>query len=49
MTPFGLISGREVNAMLNSMLFHDSNDSETDATDFIERVEEARQLARVRV
>lgn len=48
MTPFALIHGRDVTTMLDAMLPHDC-DSETDAADFTERAEEARQLARVRI
>lgn len=35
--------------MLDAMLLHDCNDTDTDAETFTQRAEEARQLARVRI
>lgn len=48
MTLFSLLH-RRVTAMLDTMLPYDCSDSKTDAADFTERPEEARQGARVRI
>lgn len=49
MTPFRLVHGREVRTMLDAMLPHEPDEIGTDADEFTQRAEEARQLARVRI
>lgn len=49
-TPFRLLYGREVQTMLDSMLpCQDADEFATDAGEFAERAEEARQLARLHI
>lgn len=49
MTPFSLVHGREVRTMLDAMLPHEWDATDTGADVFTERAEEARQLARLRI
>lgn len=49
-TPFTLLYGREVTTMLDAMLIHDPNyGDDSAAQQFVQRAEEARQLARIRI
>lgn len=50
MTPFELVFGRPVTTMLDAMLPHVDDESiHTDVAGFLQRAEEARQLARTRI
>lgn len=50
MTPFTLLYGREATTMLDAMLLHDITDEyDISSQQFIQRAEEARQLARLRI
>lgn len=48
MTPFFLLYGRPVTTMLDAMLPHDTTSDNMQLSEFTERAEQARQLARVR-
>ena len=49
MTPFQLVFGRTVTTPLDAMLPVDENSDEQNTSDFTQRAEEARQLARHRI
>lgn len=50
MTPFELVFGRQVATMLDAMLPHVEDDNiHADVASFLQRAEEARQLARMRI
>lgn len=48
-TPFRLLHGRNASTMLDAMLPHEPSEEESDALDFTQRAEEARQLAKLRI
>ncbi|XP_037573115.1 uncharacterized protein LOC119455750 [Dermacentor silvarum] len=49
MTPFELVFGRQVATMLDAVLPHVEDNIHADVAGFLQRAEEARQLARMRI
>ncbi|XP_064479143.1 uncharacterized protein LOC135392357 [Ornithodoros turicata] len=48
-TPFHIVHGRDAATMLDAKLPHEPSEEESDALDFTQRAEEARQLAGLRI